>query len=88
MTVQEGHYPESATKLHMPVTTEAIALWILENNYLAWPEQWAAKEEHGEDYAIIRKAKDDSGTDLTMEISHASDFVVVLLPFFNFICTC
>ena len=88
MTVQEGHYPESATKLHMPVTTEAIALWILENNYECWPAQWEAKEEHDNDYPIIRKAKDDSGTDLTMETSRASDFVVVLLPFFNFICTC
>ena len=71
MTVQEGHYPEDAKKLYVTDSTEAIAVWIIENNYGCWPAQWEAKEEHG-DYAIQRKAKDDNGQ-VSLENSYVSD---------------
>ena len=82
MTVQEGHFPESATKLYVPESTEAIAVWLIENNYDCWPEQWAAKEEHGEEYPILRKAKDASGVDLTVETSYVSIPFMSRLPLF------
>lgn len=71
MTVQEGHFPENNRKLHVTDSTKAIAVWLIENNYESWPETWAAKDEHG-DYAIVKKAKEPNGDDITFEKSRVS----------------
>jgi len=71
MTVQQGHYPNHPNKLHVTDSTEAIAVWIIENNYTCWPAQWAAEDEHG-DLPIIRKAKMDDGVEVTMTNSTVS----------------
>ena len=70
-TVQEGHYPHKPNKLYVTDSTEAIAVWIIENNYTCWPAQWAAKDEHG-DLPIIRKAKTDDGVEVKMADSTVS----------------
>jgi len=33
MTVQEGHCPNKPGKLYVTDSTEAIVVWIIENNY-------------------------------------------------------
>jgi len=71
MTVQKGHYPNKPNKLYVTDSTEAIVVWIIENNYTCWPAQWAAKDEHG-DLPIIRKAKNDNGVEETMANSSVS----------------
>jgi len=71
MTVQKGHYHREPNKLHVTDSTEAIAVWIIENNYTSWPAQWAAKDEHG-DLPIIRKAKNEDGEEVTMANSSVS----------------
>jgi len=68
MTVQQGHYPNEAKRLHVTDSTEVIAVWIIENTYTCWPAKWAAKDHHG-DYPITRKAKDENGDDVTLEAS-------------------
>jgi len=78
MTVQQGHYPDKPRKLYVTDSTEAIALFIIENNYECWPAQWDAKDEHG-DYPIIRKSKEPTGEDVTLENSRVSD---------HFCCVC
>jgi hypothetical protein len=80
MTVQEGHYPENERMLYVTDSTEAMAVWIIENNYEAWVMQWRAKEEHG-DYPIVRKAFNAEG-----EVSHENSYVstpqcTLLCPF-------
>ena len=71
MTVQEGHYPDNANKLYVSDSTEAIAVWIIENNYTCWPAQWAAKAQFG-DYPVSRKAKETNGTEVTLANSRVS----------------
>jgi len=83
MTVQQGHYPNKPGKLCVTDSTEAIAVWIIKNNYTCWLAQWAAKDELG-DLPIIRKAKTDDGVDVTIANSSVSlpflvQFVIVLL---------
>ena len=70
MTVQQGHCPNKPGKLHVTDSTEAIAVWIIENKCTCWPAQWAAKDLHG-DLPIIRKAKTDDGVEVTMANSSA-----------------
>jgi len=71
MTVQKGAPPKRPKRLYVTSTTEAFAVWVVENNREAWPAQWAAKAEHG-NYGIIRKAKGANGEDLTAETSTVS----------------
>jgi len=71
MTVQKGHYANKPSKLYVMDSTEAIAVWIIENNCTCWPTQWAAKDEHG-DLPIIRKAKNEDGVEVTMSQSSVS----------------
>ena len=71
MTVQQGHYPNQPTKLYVTDSTEAIAVWIIENNYNWWPAQWEAKDEFG-DHPIIRKAKNEDGEEVSMANSSVS----------------
>jgi hypothetical protein len=71
MTVQQGHYPNQPTKLYVTDSTEAIAVWIIENNYNCWPAQWEAKDEFG-DHPIIRKAKNEDGEEVSMANSSVS----------------
>jgi len=72
MTVQQGHHPNKPAKLHHATdSTEAIAVWIIENNCSCCLAQWAAKGEHV-DLPIIRKAKTDDGVEVTMANSSAS----------------
>jgi len=74
MTVQEGHFPESASKLYITDSTEAVALWLIENNYESWPMTWEAKDKYGQ-YLVIKKAKKDGkDEDFTWEESCVSDF--------------
>jgi len=62
--VQKGAPPKHPNRLYMTSTTEAFAVWVVENNREAWPAQWVAKAEYGS-YGIIRKAKGPNGKDLT-----------------------
>jgi len=62
MTVQKGHCPHEPKKLYVTDSTEAIAVWIVENNCSCWSAQWAAKDEHG-DLPIIRKGKNEDGVE-------------------------
>jgi len=83
MYIQKGHYPNQPNKLHVADSREAIAVWIIENNYTCWPAQWEAKDEHG-DFPITRKAKNEDGVEVTMANSSISypflvQFVIVLL---------
>ena len=71
MTVQKGAPPKRSKRHYVTSTTEAFAVWVVENNREAWPAQWAAKAEHG-NYGIIRKAKGPNGQDLTVETSYVS----------------
>lgn len=86
MTVQEGHYPENARKLYVTDSTEAIGVWIILNNFTAWPAQWEAKDEHG-DFPIIRKAKNEAGDDIALADSFVSHFCRCLCPCFLPTCT-
>jgi len=75
-------YPNEPNKLHVTDSTEAIAVWIIENNYTCWPAQWAAKDEHG-DLPIIRKAKNEDVVEVSMTNRSVSypflvQFVIVL----------
>jgi hypothetical protein len=79
MTVQEGHYPGNPRKLYITDSTEAIAVWLIENNYESWPETWAAKDLHGS-YQIIKKAKEDNGDNITYENSRVSDLFMYFCP--------
>jgi len=63
-------------RLRVTSTTEAFAVWVVENNWEAWPAQWAAKAEHG-NQRTIRKAKGPNGEDLMVEASTVS------LPFLS-----
>jgi len=56
MTVRQGHCSNEPNKLCVTDSTEAIAVWIIENNCTCWPAQWAAKDLHS-DLPIIHKAK-------------------------------
>jgi len=71
MTVQQCHHPNQPTKLHVTDSTEAIVVWIIENNCTCSPAQWEAKDQHG-DHPIIRKAKNEDGVEVTMANSSAS----------------
>jgi len=71
MTVQKGRHPRLPNKLYVPDSTEAIAMWIIENNYTCWLAQWAAKHEHG-DLPIIGKAKNKDGEEVTLANSSVS----------------
>jgi len=66
MTVQQGHYPNDVKKLHVTDSIEAHAVCIMENNYLCWPAQWEAKDEHA-NYPTVRKAKDEDGEEVTLK---------------------
>ena len=39
------HYPNQRDMLYVPVSTEALAVWIVENNRKCWPLIWAKEEE-------------------------------------------
>jgi len=71
MTVSEGHCPNEPNKLCVPESTEAMAVWIMENNLTCWPAQWTAKDELG-DKPIKRLAKNADGTDVTLANSRVS----------------
>jgi len=71
MTVQKGHCPNEPNKLRVTDSTEAIAVWIIENNHTCWPAQWEANDEDG-DLVIIRKAKNDDGVEVTIANSSVS----------------
>jgi len=71
MTVSEGHHPNEPNKLYVPESTEAMAVWIMENNLTCWPAQWTAKDELG-DKPIKRLAKNADGTDVTLANSRVS----------------
>ena len=46
MTVQKCAPKKDPKRLCVTSTTEAFAIWVVENNREAWPAQWAAKVEH------------------------------------------
>jgi len=46
MTVQKCAPKKDPKRLCVTSTTEAFAIWVVENSREAWPAQWAAKVEH------------------------------------------
>jgi hypothetical protein len=87
MTVQKGAPPGKPKRKYVTSSTEAFAVWVVENNREAWPAQWAAKAQHG-NYGIIRKAKGDNNEKLTNETSFVSVLhYVQLAPNFVFFLT-
>ena len=71
----------------MTDSTEAIAVWIIDNNCTCWSAQWPEKDEHW-DLPIIQKAKNEDGVEVSLANSSVShpflvQFVIVLfhLPF-------
>jgi len=78
MTVQKGAPAKRPNRHYVTSTTEAFAVWVIENNRENWPAQWNAKTEHG-NYGIIRKTKGPNEETLTDETS-----VVSVLNFVQF----
>lgn len=71
MTVQKGAPAKRPKSYYVTPSTEAFAVWVIENNREAWPAQWAAKIEFG-NYGIIRKTKGPNKEKLTSETSVVS----------------
>ena len=59
---------EDKTKLFVPKSTEALAVWIVENNRLCWPEIWKGEDENpglnpnGEELKCKKLMKKPNGT--------------------------
>ena len=62
-------------------STEAVAAWILENNYTNWPQQWAVKAAHPN----LKMEKHYNGADkkpVSVKDSYVSFFMSYLPCFF------
>jgi hypothetical protein len=79
MTVQKGAPANRPKRHYVTSSTEAFAVWVIENNRVAWPAQWLAKAQHG-NYGIIRKTKGPNGEELTPESSTVSILILFNLP--------
>jgi len=71
MTVQKGAPAKRPKRYYVTPSTEAFAVWVIENNRESWPAQWAAKVEFG-NYGVIRKTKGPNDERLTAETSTVS----------------
>jgi len=78
--IQNAVNKNDPNDMAVTASTEAVAAWILENNYTNWPQQWAVKAEHPN----LKMEKHYNGAD-KKPVSVANSYVsfsMSYLPFF------
>jgi len=80
--IQNAVNKKDPNDMAVTASTEAVAAWILENNYTNWPQQWAVKADH----PTLKIEKHYNGADkkpLSVSNSYVS-FFMSYLPLFCF----
>ena len=73
--IQNAVNEKNPNDMAVTASTEAVAAWILENNYTNWPQQWAVKDA----YPTLKMEKHYNGAD-KKPLSVANSYVSFLCP--------